>query len=241
MDIKCKNCGQMIDENDKYCKYCGYLIPQQEETKLSAKQLQEQVLQQNVTINEEDIVGSQKWSLDDLAVLRVGDKQSLYSKSMTATFLTILLGIVFLVLAVLSKILIENSMVAFICLFVFMLSMLVTFGFALERYYNTKGLRQLQDNKITVKKYGFKKPAEVLFNGYVFELVVDKPCPVCEGDIIGDLHIENIEKKVVVVCNINRKHIFQIDQNEFLDALQKGEICIKSKKDKSKNNQQKAN
>lgn len=231
MDIKCKNCGQMIDENDKYCKYCGYLIPQKkEEIPLSKQALDDKVQELKATIYEEDIIDSKLWPLEDLKVKREGDRNSLYSKSIMYTILSFLLAIVFLVGAIIAKVLIPIDIIAFICLFIFMLAMITCFGFTLERYYNSQGIKKLQDNQITVRKYGFKKPAEVLIDGHVFEIIIDKPCPICEGDIIGDLHIERIEKKVVVVCNINRKHIYSIDEMQFVTALKNGKIQIVNNK-----------
>ena len=231
MDIKCKNCGQMIDENDKYCKYCGYLIPQkEEEIPLSRQALDDKVQELKATIYEEDIVDSKLWPLEDLKVKREGDRNSLYSKSIMYTILSFLLAIVFLVGAIIAKVLIPIDIVAFICLFICMLAMLTCFGFTLERYYNSQGIKRLQDNQISIRKYGFKKPAEVLIDGHVFEIIIDKPCPICEGDIIGDLHIEKIEKKVVVVCNINRKHIYSIDEMQFVTALKTGKIEIVNNK-----------
>lgn len=231
MDIKCKNCGQMIDENDKYCKYCGYLIPQkEEEIPLSKIAIDDKIQETKATIVDADIVDSKYWDLSDIKVIRRGDKKSLTSKSWTMTFAYFLLGAVFLACAVVSKYLIPNNIAAFVCLLIFMLAMIVTFGFAFERYFNTKGLANLVENEITIKKYGFKKPAEVLIDGHVFEILIDKACPICEGEIVGDLHIEKIEKKVVVVCNINRKHIFQIDQNQFMESLKNGKIQVLSKK-----------
>ncbi len=234
MDIKCKNCGQMIDENDKYCKYCGYLIPQKEvEVPLSKIALKDKIQECKATISEEDIDTSKWWDLNDLAVKMSGNKQSLYTKSVMYTILCILLGVGFLIGAFLSKFYIANNLVAFICLFTFMLAMIVCFGFGLERYYNTKGLKDLKENEVVVKKYGFKKPAEILIDGNVFELIIDKQCPICEDEIIGDLHIERIEKKLVVVCNINRKHIYQIDEKAFAEALRESKIkIVKVKKNK---------
>ena len=236
MDIKCKNCGQMIDENDKYCKYCGYLIPQKEvKVPLSKIALDDKIQECKATICDEDIDTSKWWDLNDLSVKMSGNRQSLYAKIVMYTILCILLGVSFLIVAFLSKFYIENNLVAFICLFTFMLAMIVCFGFGLERYYNTKGLKDLKADEVVVKKYGFKKPAEILIDGNVFELIIDKQCPICEGEIIGDLHIERIERKLVVVCNINRKHIYQIDEKAFVEAVKEGIIKISnSKKDKTK-------
>lgn len=235
MDIKCKNCGQMIDEKDKYCKYCGYLIPQkEEEIPLSKLAIDDKIQQEKATIHENEIVDSTLWSMTDLSVKMIGNKNSIYSKSVMYTVLLILLGVAFFVGAFLAKFLIANELAALICLLVFMFAMLVTFAFALERFYNSKGLKDLKEGEVTVRKYGFKKPAEVLIKGNVFEIVIDKSCPVCEGEIIGDLHIERIESKLVVVCNINRKHIFRIDDIAFIQALTQGEINIVKTKNKEK-------
>ena len=64
MDIKCKNCGQMIDENDKYCKYCGYLIPQKEkEVPLSKIALDDKIQEAKATVYDEGIVDSAFWEI----------------------------------------------------------------------------------------------------------------------------------------------------------------------------------
>ena len=121
MDIKCKNCGQMIDENDKYCKYCGFLIPQkEEEIPLSKLALDDKIQETKATVYEEDIVDSAFWHLSDISVKRVGDKHSLYNKSVMFTMLSFLLGILFLVGALLSKLFIPIPMLAFILLLIFM-------------------------------------------------------------------------------------------------------------------------
>lgn len=233
MDIKCKNCGQMIDENDKYCKYCGYLIPQKEaEEPLSKRDLADKIQQDKATVTQQDIEDSCLWQLCNLSVVRVGDKRSMYTRSVAGTILLFVLGLMFVCGAVLSKTLIPTDSVAFVCLMFFMLAAIVCFGFTLEKYYNTKGINALEENKVVVRKYGFKKPAEILTGGYVYELAPNVSCPICEGEIIGDLHIESIEKKLVVVCNMNRKHIFTIDEEAFLDSLNNGEVSVVDKKQK---------
>ena len=59
MDIKCKNCGQMIDENDKYCKYCGYLIPQKEkEVPLSKIALDDKIQEAKETYKDQESLNS---------------------------------------------------------------------------------------------------------------------------------------------------------------------------------------
>lgn len=227
MDIKCKNCGQMIDENDKYCKYCGYLIPPKEkEIPLSKKALDDKIQESKATITEDDLAGSDSWALEDLAVVNVGDRSSLYSRSILYTILLAILFVGCFAGAFLSKIMIENKTIALCCLIIFIFAMLVSFGFVIERYFNTKGLKDLEADEIVVRKYGFKKPAEILIDGHVFELVLSKSCPDCEGEIIGDLHFERIEKKLVVVCNINRKHCYTINEKEFVEALRGGKVKI---------------
>lgn len=234
MDIRCKNCGQMIDENDKYCKYCGYLIPQQEKEKpLSQKQLEDKMQEAKATISEEDIVSAQTWAFEDLKIKKVGDRKSLYTKNICISVLCLMLMIGCVVGAFLVKSLVENKQVALVCLMLFMFCMLTAMGFTIEKFFNTKALKNITETNITVKKYGFKKPAEFMIGGYVFEVVVQKSCPLCEGEIIGDLHIEIIEKKPVVVCNINRKHCWIIEEKDFLQKARQGEIeIIPSKKEK---------
>ena len=87
MDIKCKNCGQMIDENDKYCKYCGYMIPQKEdEIQLSKVAIEDKIQEAKATIADVEIAVSKDWDFAKLKVLKRGDKKSLTSKSWGMTF-----------------------------------------------------------------------------------------------------------------------------------------------------------
>lgn len=228
MDIRCKNCGQMIDENDKYCKYCGYLIPQKEEqTKLSKRELDDKIQKEKATVSEDEILGANEWDMSLLQAKKVGDKKSICFRNTIITILSFVVAIALFVGALLIKFLVENDTLGFVFLLLAMLALISVFGLAVEKYFNTKAIKNLQENSIVVRKYGFKKPAEFLLGGYVFEVVLkNEVCPKCEGEIIGDLHIETIENKPVVICNINRKHFWTIDEKTFLENMQQGQVEI---------------
>lgn len=224
MDIRCKNCGQMIDENDKYCKYCGYLIPQKEEEKLSKRQLDDKIQEEKATVSEQDFAEAKVWDIAKIKLKNEGDKKALYSRNVLLTIVALFVAVVSFVGAFVVKVFVTNATAGFIGLLLLMLVAICAFGITAERYFNTKSLKNIEENCLTVRKYGFKKPAEFLFEGYVFEAVVEDVCPECEGEIIGDLHIEIIEKKPVVICNINRKHFWVIDEKELFENVKAGKI-----------------
>lgn len=233
MDIRCKNCGQMIDENDKYCKYCGYLIPQKvKEVPLSKQKMDDKLQEMKATISLDEIGEASLFDNKNLVVKYVGEKKSIYAKNVAITILSFLIAIICLAVAITMKSVDINKTVALCVLCLGMFFMLGAFGITVERYMNTKSIKNLKEDKISVRKYGFKKPAEFLYNNHIFMVDVACPCPKCEGEIIGDLHIEMIEKNPIVVCNINRKHYWIIDEEALIKGVKDGSIAVLDKKKK---------
>lgn len=233
MDIRCKNCGQMIDGNDKYCRYCGYLIPEPpKEPKLTKKQLEDKLQEEKTVIKEDDILKADYWDTDKLKYVKVGEKSSLRMKNVIVMAVSVILAIGLFALAIVMKTLDINSYVAFIILFISILAMFFALAVTVEKYFNINALNNLKERQVIIRRYGLKKPAEFLIDKYVFRLDILGECNKCEGEIIGDLHIERIENKLVVVCNINRKHIWTIDENAFFDKItgeKSGLACDNSK------------
>lgn len=233
MSIKCENCGQMIKDTDKFCKYCGYLLPALEKDEVETPQtktnIQDKIIEARATITAEEIASASLFDLSKITVVHLGNKKSIYTRSVVITVLSMLITIGLFIASFVLKYAEINDVLAF-CLMLFStLSVMACFGLGLERYMNTKAISQLSDTQITVRRYGFSKPAEFIISGNIFTLDIADLCDVCRGDVLGDLHIERLEKVLIVVCNINRKHYWILDEEALIKGVKDGSIITTSK------------
>lgn len=221
MDIKCKNCGQMVNQKDKYCRYCGCPVPKEpEKPKLTQKQAEDNIQLAKTVIVREDIDGANEWDIKNLITKHKGIVSNVITKTTLLFLLYLLLaGVCFGVAIFLTYFKDIGGLTKFFCIILPILACLTFMAFALEAYFNLKAYKALESGKIIIRRYGLRKPAEFLLENHIFELDINKPCPTCEGEIIGDLHIERIEDIPVVVCNYNRKHIWSIDESSFFASL----------------------
>ena len=234
MSIKCENCGQMINDTDKFCKYCGYLLPiievEVKETPQTKTNIQDKIIEARATITSEEIASASLFDLSKITVRHLGDRKSIFTKSVVVTVFSILITIGLFIASFVLKYAKINEVLAF-CLMLFStLSVMACFGLGIERYMNTKAISQLSDTQITVRRYGFSKPAEFIISGNIFTLDIANLCDVCHGEILGDLHIERLEKVLIVVCNINRKHYWILDEDALIKGVKDGSIVTTSKK-----------
>ncbi len=225
MDIKCKNCGQMITETDKFCKYCGYLLPEKEVLLPKTKQKVEDDIQEaKATITVEELADASLFDTSNVTIKIIGDKKSIYTKSVVLTGASMLITAGLFVAAFFIKYSDMSQFLAFMLMLISALSVMSFFGLCTERYLNTKAIMQLTDSSITVRRYGFSKPAEFLLGGNVCVLDIKTPCSTCKGSVTGDLHIERLERVLVAVCNINRKHYWIIDEDIIISGVKDGSI-----------------
>lgn len=223
MDIKCKNCGQMVNQKDKYCRYCGCPVPKEpEKPKLTPKQAEDNIQLAKTVILREDIDGATEWDIKGLVTKHKGIVSNVITRTTLLFLLYLLLaGVCFGLAIFLTYFKGIGGLAKFFCIILPILACLTFMAFALEAYFNLKAYKALESGKIIVRRYGLRKPAEFLLENHIFELDINLPCPACEGEIIGDLHIERIEDVPVVVCNYNRKHIWSIDESAFFASLSK--------------------
>ena len=230
MDNKCENCGQTVNDTDKFCKFCGYLLPLEEVEPPNSKQrIDDEILQAKVNITSEQLASASLYDLSKVTVRLVGDKKSIYTKSVMITLLSIIVTIGLFVAAFVIKYAKINDVLAFTLMLFSALAVMSTFGLGAERYMNTKAISLLSEDTITVRKYGFSKPAEFIIGGNIFTLDINAPCASCSGEFVGDLHAERLEKILVAVCNMNRKHYWIIDEENLIKSVKDGSVLTVTK------------
>ena len=235
MDNKCKNCGQTISDSDKFCKFCVYLLPVIEAPQPKTQQnINEEIMQAKVNITAEELASASIFDISKIIVKHIGDKKSIYAKSVAITILSLVITIALFVSAFMIKFSKINDILAFTLMLFSALAVMSCFGLGVERYMNTKAISQLSDTSITVRKYGFSKPAEFIIEGNIFALDIKEYCTMCSGEFLGDLHVERLEKVLVAVCNMNRKHYWIIDEESLLIGIKNGSVKAVSKKKKTK-------
>lgn len=219
MDLKCKNCGQFLDENDKFCRFCGCPAPKKEEPKKqSLKEMQNAIEEAKVVISEKDLSGALgEWNYDDIKIKTKGTKTGIIARSyaLIASMLLLIIASAVCVFVVKSQEL--SPVIGMTIIMVLVFTLFIALIFLVESLFKIKQLSALSDRQIVIPKYSMKKLPLFEIGGYVFEMDIDKICPECDGEIKGDIHIEKIHDTLVAICNYNRKHFYRINEAEFFD------------------------
>lgn len=219
MDLKCKNCGQFLDENDKFCRFCGCPAPKKEEPKKqSLKEMQNEIEESKVVISEKDLSGALgEWNYDDIKIKTKGTKTGIIARSyaLIATMLLLIIASAVCVFVVKSQEL--SPVIGMTIIMILVFTLFIALIFLVESLFKIKQISALSDRQIVIPRYSMKKLPLFEIGGYVFEMDIDKICPECDGDIKGDIHIEKIHDTLVAICNYNRKHFYRINEAEFFD------------------------
>lgn len=219
MDLKCKNCGQFLDENDKFCRFCGCPAPKKEEPKKqSLKEMQNEIEESKVVLSEKDLSGALgEWNYDDIKIKTKGTKTGIIARSyaLIASMLLLIIASAVCVFVVKSQEL--SPVIGMTIIMVLVFTLFIALIFLVESLFIIKQLSALSDRQIVIPRYSMKKLPLFEIGGYVFEMDIDKICPECDGEIKGDIHIEKIHDTLVAICNYNRKHFYRINEAEFFD------------------------
>lgn len=219
MDLKCKNCGQFLDENDKFCRFCGCPAPNKEEPrKQSLKEMQNAIEEAKVIISEKDLSGALgEWNFDDIKIKTKGTKTGIIARSyaLIAAMLLVIIAAAVCVFVVKAQDL--SPVIGMTIIMILVFTLFIALIFLVESLFKIKQLSGLSDRQIVIPRYSMKKLPLFELGGYVFEMDIDKVCPECDGDIKGDIHIEKIHSTLVAICNYNRKHFYRINEAEFFD------------------------
>lgn len=219
MDLKCKNCGQFLDDNDKFCRFCGCPAPKKEEPKKqSLKEMQNAIEESKVVISEKDLSGALgEWNYDDIKIKSKGTRTSIIARSYA-----LIVGMLIVIIAAAVCIFVVKAhdispVIGMTVIMILVFTLFIALIFLVEALFKIKQLSALSDRQIVIPRYSMKKLPLFEIGGYVFEMDIDKVCPECDGEIKGDIHIEKIHNTLVAICNYNRKHFYRINEAEFFD------------------------
>lgn len=219
MDLKCKNCGQFLDENDKFCRFCGCPAPKKvEPKKQSLKEMQNAIEESKVVISEKDLSGALgEWNYDDIKIKSKGTRTSIIARSYA-----LIVGMLIVIIAAAVCIFVVKAhdispVIGMTVIMILVFTLFIALIFLVEALFKIKQLSALSDRQIVIPRYSMKKLPLFEIGGYVFEMDIDKVCPECDGEIKGDIHIEKIHNTLVAICNYNRKHFYRINEAEFFD------------------------
>lgn len=225
MDLKCSNCGQFITDKDRFCKYCGAPNPavhKEEESEKkpkikSKRQLDDETQKSKTVITEADYEGAGKFDTAKLELVPFSDILTMQRRNNMFFAFSIILAILSFVAVVLIFTLWDSGnelaksilaiLLMLLCLFCCASSF--HYGNAKKFTFNTidKDNDIIFSTKLNKEPY-YKKGLTL------YRIVFPTDCPFCKGEIRGDLHIEKIENRYILVCNYNRKHFFVLDMDE---------------------------
>lgn len=221
MEIKCKNCGQFINGDDKYCRFCGCPTPPPAKPaeKLDTRQISDAIQEEKVSVNEEEIANAQFLDYNDIIIKSKGNLNGLRFRSIILAALAVTVCIVAFVCAMLiAKLDYEwNNTVKYVLLMISIIVIFIALIYILEFINKIRMYSSLTERTVIIPRFSLRGTPLFVLGGFVFAMDICKPCPECDGEIIGDLHFERIHDRLVAVCNFNRKHIYCVNEKEFFD------------------------
>lgn len=225
---KCINCGKDIQNDNRFCPYCGAEnLPQEKKLTIAEKkQLKEKErieLMQKSYIDPAVLDTLDEWDVDKIKVV---DKGLVKSKIKTSIlkFSLACVGIIAIIAGyLLMKFLWTENSFKFEST-IKLLIILAGFIFAafclsktIELGYYIKTLTLMNKTKFGIKKIGYGMPPLVVFNGKLFEIIIDGYCPQCE--IEQKMHIEEVNGQFVVVCDVNRSHLYLLNTEKMAKKI----------------------
>lgn len=221
MEIKCKNCGQFINGEDKYCRFCGCPTPPPAKPaeKMDARLISDAIQEEKASVHEEEIAGAQFLDYNDITIKSKGNLNGLRFRSIISTALGIIVCLAAFVCAMLiAKLDFDwNGTVKYVLLMISIIVIFIALIYILEFINKIRMYSSLTERTVIIPRFSLRGTPLFVLGGFVFTMDICKHCPDCDGDIIGDLHFERIHDRLVAICNFNRKHIYCVNEDEFFD------------------------
>ena len=214
---KCINCGKDIQDDNRFCPYCGAEnLPQEKKLTIAEKkQLRENErieLMQKSYIDPTVLDTLEEWDVDKIKVVNKG----LVKNKIKTSILKFSLACVGILAIIAGYLLIKFLWKEDSFKFESTVKLLIILaGFILAAFCLSKTIelgyhiKTLNKSNFGIKKVGYGMPPLVVFNAKLYEIIIDGYCPQCE--IEQKMHIEEVNGQFVVVCDVNRSHLYLLN------------------------------
>lgn len=209
---KCPKCNVEVQDNLLFCPNCGteFISSKKKLTYLERKQQKEAEqlqLMQKAYVSIEQVEKAKEFDCDKLII----EKKGLLEKTKRSAIIRIAIAVI-LVLASLAWAFVTinsdlNKNIKLVAIFAAFITIFFAASIFISDLHLALVLNRMQQSVFAAKKIKYGKPLQIYYEGYLYEVMVDAKCEEC----LGNMHIEEVEGNFVVVCNLNREHVYKLD------------------------------
>ncbi len=214
----CKKCNKEFDENLTFCPFCGAENADRKLTYIERKKAREEdteFMLSKASIQQRDIDSAKQANLEDIKAQKIGDLKAEQKKSFARIFAGATLMLCSLLPAWLLLHEDINPNLKWVVIVVAFLVVAIGASVLISDIYITRALKEMEKQDFTVKKVQFNKGPMFVYSGALYELVAKNTCPCCGTE----MHIEDLDNDIYIVCSTNRSHIYKVDKEAFIESF----------------------
>lgn len=219
--MKCRACGKEIQDDAKFCSFCG--ASQQEKVKLTwgekrrLRQKETEEILKKASLTEQDIINAKKADVEGLKLSYVGELSKEANKAVVMCVVYALATLIALAGIVLMQYVVDiNKTLRALISFVILL-FLAGFGASFaDRLYCARVFNKMKKSERAIKKISYGKAPYLSDKGKLYRIIC---CSICE-ECGATMHIEEFKGQLVAVCDKDREHLGIIDNEKIFEKLQ---------------------
>lgn len=214
----CKYCNKEFDESLTFCPFCGKANSDKNLTYIEKKQARDkdtEIILSKAAIQESDLVDIK--TMDTSTIFAEKDATIKHLKIMS--LIRMIISIVVMVGCVVWAQLTLNGDVAsnakLLIIIVAYFAVAVAATILISDIYAIRAYNNLEKEDFSIRKINFVKGPMFAYSGTIYELKTNEKCGLCDGE----LHVEDKDDQIYLVCSKDRSHIYKVDKEAFIESF----------------------
>ncbi len=214
----CKHCGKEFDDALTFCPFCEKENADKKLTYIEKKQAKDkdtEIILSKASIQDEDIKDVMTMEPTAIFAGKEGTREHLELLSIIRMFVSVvvIIGCIIWAQITLGNDLDQNIKLLIVVVAYFVVA--VAGAILISDVYIIRAFRALEKDEYTLKKINFGKGPMFAAKGVIYEIKTNAKCRMCDGD----LHVEDKDNEIYLVCSHNRAHLYKVDKDKFFEGF----------------------
>ena len=214
----CKYCNKEFDEELTFCPFCGKENTDKKLTYIEKKQAREkdtEIILSRASIQQSDLVNVKMADISTIYAEKDGDIKKLKIASIIRMIVSIvvMIGCIIWAQLTLKGEIGDNIKLVIVIAAYFVVAVAATI--LISDIYIYRAYMALEKNDLALRKISFVKGPMFLLNGVVYEIKTNETCKLCDGE----MHVEDKDDEIYLVCSKNRAHLYKVDKLAFMESF----------------------
>ena len=214
----CKYCNKEFDDNLTFCPFCGKENADKKLTYIEKKQAREkdtEVILSKASIQDEESKNAHELDVSAVFAEKVDTLKKLQLFSIIRIVAAIVIMIGCIVWAQLTLRNDYDSNVKLVIVIVAYFAVAVAATILISDIYTTMAYKNLKNTEFSLRKINFTKGPMFFYKDNVYEIKTNENCKQCDGE----LHVEDKDDEIYLVCSKNRAHLYKVNKEAFIEVV----------------------